>query len=94
MLAGSGVSAAFFQAVDGRDVGMVERREHVGLALEADEPVTIVDEGLGEDLQRDVAGELCIGRPVHPSHTAFAEESDDVVVSEPVPDVHEHALEL
>ena len=94
MLVGSGVSAAFFQAVDGRDVGMIERREHLGLALEPDEPVTIVDEGLGEDLQRDIAAELCIGRPVHPSHTALAEESDDVVVPEPVPDVHEHAFEL
>ena len=93
-LVASRFSGTFLQTVDRRDVGMIQRREHVGLALEPGESVTIVDEGVGEDLQRDIAAELCIRRPIHPAHAAFAEEGDDVVVSEPVPDIHGHALEL
>jgi hypothetical protein len=66
----------------------------VRLALEPGESVRIVDEGIGEDLQRDIATELGIRRAIHPAHTAFADEGDDVVMSEPVPDVHRHALDF
>ena len=73
---------------------MIQRREHLGLALEPRESVRIGDEGLGKDLQRDIATELRIRRAIHPAHAAFAEESDDVVVSQPVTDVHRHALDF
>ena len=71
---------------------MIQRREHVGFALEPGESVAIVYEGLGEDLQRDIAAEPRIGRPIHAAHAAFAEESGDIVVSEPSTDAHWHAL--
>ena len=35
------------EAVDRRDVGVVERREHPGLAVEAGESLVVVDERLG-----------------------------------------------
>ena len=38
----------FFEAVDRGDVGMVERREDVGLALEADHPLVVGGEGRGQ----------------------------------------------
>jgi hypothetical protein len=66
--------------------------KHVRLALEAGESVAIVDEGLGDDLQCDIAAELGIRCPIHAAHAAFAEESDDIEGSEPVADVHRHAL--
>jgi len=93
-LVASAFSGTFLQSVDRRDVGMIQRREHVGLALEPGESVIVVDEGVGEDLQGNIAAELCVRSPIHPAHTAFAEESDDLVVSEPVTDVHRHALEF
>ena len=44
---GGGV-AAFFQAVDLRDVRMVERGQHLGFALEARQPLGVIHEGVGE----------------------------------------------
>ena len=60
------------QAVDGRDVGMIERREQTRLTLEPFDCVTIVDEGLGEDLSaRHRGGALYRSpgttRPIPPS---------------------------
>ena len=53
-----------------RDVGMVQRGEHLRLALEAGEAFGIVGERLGQDFDRDVAIELRVARPIHLSHPA------------------------
>jgi len=90
----SGFSEAFLYTVDRRDVEMIERGEHMGLAPEPGESVIIVDERVGEDLQRDIAAEVCIRSSVHSAHATFAEEGDDVVVSEPIPDVDRHSLDF
>lgn len=47
-----------FQVVDDGDVGMVERREHVCLALEARQPFRVLREGVGQHLNRHVAPEV------------------------------------
>ena len=46
---GGGV-AAFFQAVDLRDVRMIQRRQHLGFPLEAGQSLGVVHEGVGEQL--------------------------------------------
>ena len=47
----------FVESVNGGDVGMVERCQYLGLALEAGEALGIARELRGEDLDRDVTGE-------------------------------------
>ena len=71
--------AGFFQAVDGRDVRMIERRQELGFALEAGHALGIAGEGLGQDLQRDVAIEASVAGAVDFAHAAGAEERDDLV---------------
>ena len=66
----------FFKAVDRGDVRMVERREHLRLALEAREPIGIAREELGKDLQRDITIELRVTRTIDLAHAACAECRD------------------
>ena len=47
-------SVALLEAVDVRDVRMVQRRQRPGFAVEARAPVGVEGEGLGQDLDRDV----------------------------------------
>ena len=61
---------------------MVERREHLRLALKACEPVGIAREELGKDLQRDVTIELRVARTIDLTHAARAECRDDLVGAE------------
>ena len=53
-----------------------------GLPREPGEPVRVSGEGVGEDLQGDLAVELGVGGLPDLSHPAFAEQGGDVVVPE------------
>jgi len=48
----------FFEAMDLRDVRMVERGEHLGFTAESRDALGIVGERRRQDLQRDVSTEL------------------------------------
>ena len=54
----------FFEAVDRGDVRMIQRRQHLRFPLEAREPIGIEREQFGQDLQRDIAIELRVPRPI------------------------------
>jgi hypothetical protein len=69
--------------VDRRDVGMVERRQQLRLAPETGETLGVGGEGLGQQLDRDVATELGIAGAIHLAHTALAELLGNFVVKEP-----------
>ena len=56
-------TVGFFQAVDGRNVRMIRRGEHLGFALEARHAVGTVRETVGQNLQRDVSIELLTQGP-------------------------------
>ena len=71
-----------FEAVNDRDVGMVQRGQGLGLALEAGEAIGIVREGLGQDLDRDVAVQFRIARAKYLPHPAFADLGRDFVNAE------------
>jgi hypothetical protein len=71
--------SGFLETVDGRDVGMVERGEDAGFATEARDPIGIVDEGRRQGLDRDVAAEPRVVRPVDFTHPPGAERRDELV---------------
>lgn len=62
---------------------MRERGEQLRFALEPREAIGIGRLQVGEDLQRDVAAEPVIARPVNLTHPAGAERSDHFVDAEP-----------
>ena len=58
--------------VDGQDVGMIQGRGRAGLLLEALAAIGIRRDGGGQDLDRDLAPELRVPRPVDLAHPARA----------------------
>ena len=73
---------AFFEAVDRGDVRMIQGGEHFRFALEARQPIGVGGERGRQDLDRDLALELRVGRPIHLAHAAFADRRGDVVDAE------------
>ena len=71
-----------FDAVDLRDVRVVQRREHLPFALEARDAIGVGRERLGQNLQRDVAIEVRVFRAIDLTHPASAEGGRDFVRSE------------
>ncbi len=65
--------------VNRRDVGMVQEPRRLGLLLEPPQPVRVRREGCRQDLDRDVAGQPRIPRPLHLSHPSRAEGGEDLV---------------
>ena len=69
--------------VDVRDVRMVERREHLRLAFESRQPLGIVGEQVGQDLERDLAAQLGVAGAVDLAHAARAKRASDLIGTEP-----------
>jgi hypothetical protein len=75
-------TARLLEAVDRGDVGVLQLGEELRFALEARETLGVGGECLGQDLDRDLAPELRVGRPVDDPHPALAERAGDLVGSE------------
>src|SRR5207253_7200621 len=73
---------AVLETVDRGNVRMIERGQHLRLALEACEAIGIERERVWDDLQRDVATELRIARAIHLAHAAGADGREDLVRTE------------
>jgi hypothetical protein len=71
--------AGVFEPVDVPDVWVIELGEDLRLAAEAPQAIGIGGERVGQDLQRDVAVELGVLRPVDLPHAARADGSDDFI---------------
>jgi hypothetical protein len=78
------------EIVDGENVGMVERRHGLRLALEADARSAVVGEARGQHLDRDFALEPRVACAIHFAHPACAERGDERVVTECVPRTQAH----
>ena len=66
--AGDEAQAVFYvDAVDRGDIRVIERGDHLGLAIEASDPVGIRRERLRQDLDRDLAVQRRVDRL--PDHT-------------------------
>jgi hypothetical protein len=61
---------------------MIQRREHACFALEPRQPVRIVNDRVGQDLDCDVALEARVERAVDLAHPTGAERADDFVGTE------------
>ncbi len=82
----------FLEPVDGRDAGMIQRREHLGLAAEPGDAVGILRERRGQYLDRSVAVELRIAGTIDLPHPARADGADDLVWANPRPGAQRHRL--
>jgi hypothetical protein len=78
---GGYMPAAFLEAVDGGDVGMIERREHFASRSNRARRSGSC-ERRRQDLDGDLALESRVGRPVHLPHPAFPDRRGDVVNAE------------
>ena len=67
------------RVVDVRDVGMIERGQRLGLALEPGEPVGISGKGLRQDLQRHIAIQLRVVGAIDLAHATRAEPLHNLV---------------
>ena len=83
---GGGV-ARLLQPMNGRNIRMIERCQDLRFALETGQPLGVVDERVGQDLQGDIAVELGIDGPIDLAHSSLANEGSNVVVPEAVADV-------
>ena len=72
------MSPLMFEAVDVRDERMIQRGEHARLALEPRQPVRIVNDRIGKDLDRDLAVEARIAGAIDLAHATGAERADDL----------------
>ncbi len=70
------------QTVHGGDVGVVERGECAGLALEAGTALGIGGQRLGQHLDGDLAAQRRVERLPDHAHAALAELVDDAVVQQ------------
>ena len=61
---------------------VIERGQHLGLALKRATRSRIVGDTARQDLQRDGAVELLVPRPIHLAHAARAEPAEDRVRTE------------
>ena len=86
-------AGCLLEAVQCGDMGVVERREQLGLALEAREPLGIGRERLRQDLQRDLTTELRVARAIHLTHPARAEWRDHFIGPEPGAGIQRHVWE-
>ena len=68
-----------FEAVDHRDVGMAERGEGPGFALEARQTIGVLRDRLGQYLDCDLPPEVRIGGPIHFAHPTRADLGDDFI---------------
>ena len=75
-------AVVFVQPVNRGDVGMVERREHLGLALETGQPFGILLEGDWKDLDRHLAVEGGVERLPYHAHATLTDFLDHAVVEQ------------
>jgi hypothetical protein len=70
---------ALFEAVDLRDVQMIERRQRARLALEAHQAIGIGGKGVGQSLDRDVASKSSIAGAINLTHASCTERRHDFI---------------
>ena len=67
---------------DREDVGMGECRDGFRLPLEARPPIRIGRDHVGQHLDRHIAAEPRVARPVHLAHSAGADGRTDLIRAE------------
>jgi hypothetical protein len=83
---------AAVDAVDLRDVLVIERGQHFGLSLKSCQTASVANKGRGEHLQSDIAFQVEISGAVDLAHAARADEADDFVRPEASTAGNRHVL--
>ena len=73
---------ALLEAVDDRDVGMIQRREDFGFALEPHQPLGVCRNGLRQDLDRDLPFQVRVSSAIHLTHAAHSDLGGDFIRAE------------
>jgi len=73
---------ALLDAINRRDIGMIQRGQHLGFALESRHVLRIVGQGRGQDLDRDVAVQLGVVGAINLAHAAGAKRRHNFVRAE------------
>jgi len=81
-------------AVDGGDVALVQRRQQLGFAFEAAQPLGILRQLGREQLDRHLAIELAVDRLPHHAHPALADLLDESVVQKGLSGLDGHSRYL
>src|SRR5262245_62941434 len=63
-------TSSFLDAINCRNVRMIERRQQLRLASKPSHPVAVFSQGFRKDLDRDVSAELHVPRAIDFSHSA------------------------
>ena len=71
-----------FKPIDRGDVGMIERGQHLRLALEAGPVIGVIGQCRRQHLDGDVAVKLGVARAIHLAHAALADERKDLIRAE------------
>ena len=71
-----------FNAVDCRNVGVIERCQRPGFSFEAGQSIGIAGERVGQHLDGDVASEARVAGAVDLSHATRAEDREELVVAQ------------
>ncbi len=77
-------AAGILEAMDLRDVRMIERREDLRFPAEACEAIGIVGNGRQQDLDRDLAIQLRVAGSVDLAHPARADPRLDLIRADPL----------
>ena len=85
-------AVAFFKAMNGGDVRVVQAGKHLRFSLKPSQAIRISGKGLGQDLERHLAIQLGISGLIDLAHATLADEGGHVVVAESGADGKGHGL--
>jgi len=80
----SAIAQVLLESVNRGDVLVIERGEHLRLAAEARQAVRIAGKSVGQDLERDVAVQARITRPIDLAHPTSPDRAGDFVGTDTV----------
>ena len=77
-----GLAFVLADFVNRTDVGMIESGGGAGLPFESRNPDRILAKRVWENLNRNLASEFLVLRPIHLSHSTFSQGREDFIVSD------------
>ena len=77
-----GLALVIADFVNRTDVGMIQSGGGTGLMPESCNPDRILAKRVREDLNRNLASQFLVPRPIHLSHSTFSQGREDFIVSD------------
>src|SRR6185295_2141263 len=76
------LALVFFDSMDGRNIWMVERRQQLRFSFETRQPLRLVNQRFGYELERHRAIEFEVACAVNLAHSTLADLLDDLVMGD------------